>query len=40
MFFHPTFRDWLVKRPEGEGTKFLCDVRTGHAAIAFSMARY
>ena len=39
MFFHPTFRDWLVKRPEGEGTKFLCDVRTGHAAIAFSMAR-
>jgi hypothetical protein len=39
MFFHPTFRDWLVKRPEGETTKFLCDVRIGHAAIAFSMAR-
>jgi len=39
MCFHPTLRDWLVRRRDGESTKFLCDIRTGHAAIAFSISR-
>jgi len=39
MCFHPTFRDWLVRRREGESTKFLCDMKTGHAAIAYSISR-
>jgi len=39
MCFHPTFRDWLVRRREGESTKFLCDIKTGHAAIAYSISR-
>ncbi|KAL0115997.1 hypothetical protein PUN28_011102 [Cardiocondyla obscurior] len=39
MFFHPSFREWLMKRDEGESTKFLCDYRLGHAAIAFRLSR-
>ena len=39
MFSHPTLRDWLLRRRHGEPTRFLCDVRTGHAAIAFAIAR-
>jgi ankyrin repeat protein len=39
MFFHPTFRDWLVRRRDFESKKFLCDPRNGHAAIAFQMCR-
>ena len=39
MFFHPTFRDWLIRRKEFESKKFICDPRTGHAAIAFRMCR-
>ena len=39
MMFHPALRDWLVRRPEGESTKFLVDPRTGHAAIALRMSR-
>lgn len=40
MFFHPSFREWLImRRDEGESSKFLCDLRTGHAAIAFRMSR-
>lgn len=39
MFFHPSFREWLVRRDEGESSKFLCDVRMGHAAIAFRLSR-
>ena len=36
---HCSPRDWLLRRRPGEATRFLCDVRTGHAAIAFSLAR-
>ncbi|XP_012528978.2 protein TANC2 isoform X3 [Monomorium pharaonis] len=39
MFFHPSFREWLIRRDEGESTKFLCDYRRGHAAIAFRLSR-
>lgn len=39
MFFHPTFREWLIRRRDFESTKFVCDPRTGHAAIAFRMCR-
>lgn len=39
MFFHPSFREWLQRREDGESQKFLCDLRTGHAAIAFRMSR-
>ena len=35
MFFHPTFREWLIRGAE----RFTCDPRTGHAAIALRMAR-
>lgn len=27
MFVHPSFREWLIWRDEGEKTKFLCDPR-------------
>ncbi|XP_011644228.1 protein TANC2 isoform X3 [Pogonomyrmex barbatus] len=40
MFFHPSFREWLMRRDEGEATKFLCDYRLGHAAIAFRLSRF
>jgi len=39
MCFHPTLRDWLIRRKEGESTKFVCDLRIGHCAIAFSISR-
>jgi ankyrin repeat protein len=40
MFFHPSFKEWLIlRRDESESSKFLCDLRTGHAAIAFRMSR-
>lgn len=39
MLFHPSFREWLVRRDDGDGGKFLCDARTGHAAIALRMSR-
>lgn len=39
MFFHPSFREWLMRRDEGESTKFLCDLRCGHTAIAFRLSR-
>lgn len=39
MFFHPSFREWLLRRDDGESAKFLCDVRTGHTAIAFRLSR-
>uniref|UniRef100_A0A336KHD6 CSON010478 protein n=1 Tax=Culicoides sonorensis TaxID=179676 RepID=A0A336KHD6_CULSO len=39
MFFHPSFREWLIRRDEGESSKFLIDLRTGHAAIAFRLCR-
>ncbi|XP_063983785.1 protein TANC2 isoform X2 [Diachasmimorpha longicaudata] len=39
MFFHPSFREWLIRRDENESPKFLCDLRLGHTAIAFRLAR-
>lgn len=41
MFFHPSFREWLIMRRDNDSecSKFLCDTRTGHAAIAFRMSR-
>lgn len=39
MFFHPSFREWLIKRDDNEATKFLCDLRSGHAGIAFRLSR-
>ena len=42
MFFHTVFREWLIRRESLVGpksSKFLCDPRLGHAAIAFRMSR-
>lgn len=39
MFFHPSFREWLIRRDDGESSKFLCDLRSGHSAIAFRLSR-
>uniref|UniRef100_A0A182VIK5 RING-type domain-containing protein n=1 Tax=Anopheles merus TaxID=30066 RepID=A0A182VIK5_ANOME len=39
MFFHPSFREWLIRRDDGESTKFLCDLRNGHAGIALRLSR-
>ena len=27
MFFHPAFREWLIRREEADTSKFLCDLR-------------
>ncbi|KAB0802170.1 hypothetical protein PPYR_04356 [Photinus pyralis] len=39
MFFHPSFREWLIRRDDAESTKFLCDLRSGHSGIAFRLSR-
>ncbi|XP_015833767.1 protein TANC2 isoform X2 [Tribolium castaneum] len=39
MFFHPSFREWLIRRDDNENTKFLCDLRAGHSGIAFRLSR-
>ncbi|XP_061089622.1 protein TANC1-like [Conger conger] len=39
MFCHPSFREWLVWRADGESTDFLCDPRSGHAVMAFMLSR-
>ena len=39
MFFHPLFREWLIRRSHIDSNKFLCDPRIGHAFIALSMTR-
>lgn len=39
MFFHPSFREWLIRREENESSKFLCDLRSGHTGIAFRLSR-
>ncbi|XP_078537826.1 protein TANC1 isoform X1 [Lissotriton helveticus] len=39
MFCHPSFREWLVWRADGENTDFLCDPRSGHALLAFMFSR-
>ncbi|KAK9396750.1 protein TANC2 [Crotalus adamanteus] len=39
MFVHPSFREWLIWREEGEKIKFLCDPRSGHTLLAFWFSR-
>ncbi|XP_048339546.1 protein TANC1 isoform X1 [Sphaerodactylus townsendi] len=39
MFCHPSFREWLVWRADGESTDFLCEPRNGHALLAFMFSR-
>ncbi|XP_069717842.1 protein TANC1 isoform X2 [Phaenicophaeus curvirostris] len=39
MFCHPSFREWLIWRAEGENTDFLCEPRNGHALLAFMFSR-
>ncbi|XP_032211548.1 protein TANC1 isoform X5 [Mustela erminea] len=39
MFCHPSFREWLVWRADGENTAFLCEPRNGHALLAFMFSR-
>ncbi|XP_041372290.1 protein TANC1-like isoform X2 [Gigantopelta aegis] len=39
MFFHPAFREWLIRRDDTDSPKFLCDLRNGHALMAFRLAR-
>ncbi|KAG7464095.1 hypothetical protein MATL_G00183680 [Megalops atlanticus] len=39
MFCHPSFREWLVWRGDGESADFLCDPRSGHALMAFMLSR-
>uniref|UniRef100_A0A3P8WG48 Tetratricopeptide repeat, ankyrin repeat and coiled-coil containing 1a n=1 Tax=Cynoglossus semilaevis TaxID=244447 RepID=A0A3P8WG48_CYNSE len=39
MLCHPSFREWLVWRADGESTDFLCDPRSGHAFLAFMFSR-
>lgn len=33
MFFHPSFREWLIRREESESKKFVCDLRLEHFVI-------
>ncbi|NXA13225.1 TANC1 protein, partial [Sapayoa aenigma] len=39
MFCHPSFREWLVWRADGENADFLCEPRNGHALLAFMFSR-
>ncbi|KAM9409991.1 protein TANC1-like [Pholidichthys leucotaenia] len=39
MLYHPSFREWLVWRADGESADFLCDPRSGHALLAFMFSR-
>ncbi|XP_077129008.1 protein TANC1 isoform X2 [Ranitomeya variabilis] len=39
MFCHPSFREWLVWRADGESAQFLCEPRNGHALLAFMFSR-
>ncbi|KAL4707589.1 hypothetical protein ACJJTC_001634 [Scirpophaga incertulas] len=39
MFFHPSFREWLIRRDDSESSKFLCDLRAGHCGIAYRLSR-
>ncbi|XP_077071922.1 protein TANC1 isoform X2 [Siphateles boraxobius] len=39
MFCHPSFREWLVWRADGESSDFMCDPRSGHALMAFMLSR-
>ncbi|XP_025416636.1 protein TANC2 isoform X4 [Sipha flava] len=39
MFFHPSFREWLMRRDDSESKKFICDLRNGHSGIALRFSR-
>ncbi|KAE8297457.1 Protein TANC1 Tetratricopeptide repeat, ankyrin repeat and coiled-coil domain-containing protein 1 [Larimichthys crocea] len=39
MLCHPSFKEWLVWRADGESSDFLCDPRSGHALLAFMFSR-
>ena len=39
MFYHPLFRDWLIRRKDNESTKFMVDPRNGHLAMALTSSR-
>lgn len=39
MFFHPSFREWLIRRDEGESYKFVCNLQVGHMALALRASR-
>ncbi|XP_076859056.1 protein TANC1 isoform X2 [Brachyhypopomus gauderio] len=39
MFCHPSFREWLVWRADGDSSDFTCDPRSGHALMAFMLSR-
>ncbi|KAK9542956.1 hypothetical protein VZT92_000774 [Zoarces viviparus] len=39
MLCHPSFREWLVWRADGESSDFICDPRSGHALLAFMFSR-
>ncbi|XP_065353659.1 protein TANC2 isoform X2 [Cloeon dipterum] len=39
MFFHSSFRDWLLKGNGSEENKYICDVKKGHAGIALRFCR-
>ena len=38
-FFHPLFREWLIRRADKDSVKFVCDPRQGHMALALAMCR-
>uniref|UniRef100_A0A915K6M3 Uncharacterized protein n=1 Tax=Romanomermis culicivorax TaxID=13658 RepID=A0A915K6M3_ROMCU len=38
-FFHPAFREWLIRRNENQNTKYLADFKQGHALIAVHACR-
>lgn len=40
MFYHPLFRDWLIRRKDNESTKFMVDPRNGHLALALTYSRF
>ncbi|XP_059471680.1 protein TANC2 isoform X2 [Neocloeon triangulifer] len=39
MFFHPSFREWLIKGGGNDENKFVCDLKKGHAGIALRFCR-
>ncbi|XP_021368868.1 protein TANC2-like isoform X2 [Mizuhopecten yessoensis] len=39
VFVHPAFREWLIRRDDADNPKFLCDLRQGHALMAFKLSR-
>nr|XP_006813233.1 PREDICTED: protein TANC2-like [Saccoglossus kowalevskii] len=39
MFYHPSFREWLMRRDESETVEYLCAQRNGHALLAFKLSK-